>query len=489
MLRVARVLAALLLTAAPVAAASAPSRHFRVPDALRPQVEFWKKVFATYSSSQIVIHDTEHLDRIYSVLDVWSLVADGEDPVYVDALLRDAETDEKERIRALLVRLHQGDPPASAEEERIVALFQNDGDPQKYLAAADRLRGQKGLRERFAAGIAVGHRYFPEMEAIFAEEGLPRELTRLPLIESCFNIRAYSKVGAAGIWQFMPSTGRRFMRVEDAIDERRDPIKSTRAAARYLRENYEILGTWPLAITAYNHGPAGIARAVDEVGTTDIVDIIRYYRGPYFKFASRNFYPEFLAALEIERDHQRHFGRLVFQEPIPTESVYLSHSMDIRTAATYADTHPDVLADLNPSLAPAVESGRRSIPAGFALQVPAGSSSRFERYAAAWAEAQEAEARRYAAKRATKRQVASRRGRSKSQQVAKGTRSSSKRVAKSKGTRSAKPKHVVHRVRRGQTVDSIARRYGSSVQRILRHNGIRKASRIREGQLLRIPAS
>src|SRR5262245_20063059 len=135
------------------------------------------------------------------------------------------------------------------------------------------------------------------METIFEREGLPVALTRLPLVESCFNVRAYSKVGAAGIWQFMPSTGRYYLRIDNAVDERRDPVTATVAAATHLKGNYEVLHSWPLAITAYNYCRAGMANAVSTVGSSDIVDIIQHYHGPAFKFASRNFYAEFLAAL------------------------------------------------------------------------------------------------------------------------------------------------------------------------------------------------
>src|SRR5205823_14388566 len=115
-------------------------------------------------------------------------------------------------------------------------------------------------------------------------------------------------LSAAGVWQFMPRTGRLFMRVDNLVDERRDPISSTRAAARFLVRVHDMLDTWPLTITAYNHGPDGMARAVAEVGTTDIATIVRDYRGKAFGFASRNFYAEFLAALDVERDFKTYFG-------------------------------------------------------------------------------------------------------------------------------------------------------------------------------------
>ena len=126
------------------------------------------------------------------------------------------------------------------------------------------------------------------------------------------------------MWQFMPGTGRRFLRIDGSVDERLDPILATRAAAQFMRENYIQLGTWPLAIKAYNHGPAGIARAVRDIGTTDAATIIESYRGPSYKFASRNFFPEFLAALHVERNYRKYFGDLPLDPPLTADTVYLA---------------------------------------------------------------------------------------------------------------------------------------------------------------------
>src|SRR5881296_976737 len=311
-------LAVSLFSMLPAGAARAdqPPAHadaFPCPAGLEPQVRFWRGIFAETSIHQVVLHDALHLDKVYKVLDFRPEIEDGMNLAEVDRLQR-IETDlELERIRATLLRLHAVGPNAeglTAEERAIHDLFADDPAPDRFLAAADekRLRGQRGLRERFGDGIRISRRYLPEMERIFRDEGLPVELTRLPLIESCFNLNAYSKVGAAGIWQFMPKTGRRFMRVDNIVDERRDPISSTRAAAQFLSRVHDMLDSWPLAITGYNHGPDGMARAVDELGTTDIGRIVRDYHGKAFGFASRNFYAEFLAAVDVEQDRERHFG-------------------------------------------------------------------------------------------------------------------------------------------------------------------------------------
>ena len=117
------------------------------------------------------------------------------------------------------------------------------------------------------------------------------------------------------MWQIMPATGRLYLRVDRNVDERLNVRAATLAAARILRDNYEKLGTWPLAITAYNHGANGMKRAVDTVGTTDFGVIVQRYRGPLFGFASQNFYAEFLAALEVSQNYKQYFGDLLFAEP------------------------------------------------------------------------------------------------------------------------------------------------------------------------------
>jgi len=440
-----------------------------IPDLprLRTQVDFWKQVYATYSRNEVVIHDTRRLDRVYVVVD-FSDLAGSEWSAADVAAYRKARVDgEIERIRAILVRLHQnGGPDAYAtEDERAVArLFADDPDPAKFLKAAapDRLRSQTGLRERFGAGLETARRYWPEMERVFAREGLPAELTRLPLVESCFNVHAYSKVGAAGIWQFMPATARRFMRVDDVVDERRDPFTATEAAAVYLRRDYDVLGSWPLAITAYNHGRAGVQRAVAAVGSTDLQDIVEQYNGPAFKFASRNFYAEFLAALEVEREAARHFPYLTAQPPVRLDAVTLSAPARFATLADAAGVPEADLAVLNPALDGNVVAGRSNVPGGYTLRLPDGTRDEFR---ARYADLNDRiRLERAAAERERAAAVAAR-GRSK---------------------QSVKVK--THRVRSGQTLSDIARHYGTTVEAIKRKNGLGKRSSVRAGQTLAIPA-
>jgi membrane-bound lytic murein transglycosylase D len=461
----------------PVVRAHASASDFPLPPSLRVAVNFWKNVFGRYSEHQILIHDTEHLGRVYSVLDYRDLAAQGESPITIEQTERAGTAAEKERVRSLLLTLAAragNDAGLGDEERRIWELFAKDESPDKFAAAADssRIRAQRGLRERFAEGVRISRRYLSEMEEIFRSEGVPIELTRLPLVESCFNIEAYSKVGAAGIWQFMPSTGRSYMQIGGVLDERRDPLRATRGAAHHLHENFETLGSWPLAITAYNHGRAGVAHAVAETGTTDIGTIVQHYRGPLFGFASRNFYAEFVAARTVEGAYEQFFGSLAFDAPFRGDEVRLEHALAGKIAASCANVTPEELSTLNPAVDSGVFLGRGNIPRGYVLRVPSGAAGQFAQRLA-----QVASDVRVTAVPATRARATRSAGRSGG--AASTTRASTRTAA-------ANSDYRTHRVGKGQTLSHIARQYRVSIQRLKGFNSLR-SSNVKPGQVLRIP--
>ena len=259
------------------------------------------------------------------------------------------------RLRRGAARIaDSGDAPLSSEDQRIKELWGPEATPARLRAAVDDIRFQLGQADRFRAGLIRSGAWETHIAETLANLGLPAQLAVLPHVESSFNPAAYSKVGAAGLWQFMRSTGRRYMRIDGAVDDRLDPFRSTEAAAQLLAYNYRLLGTWPLALTAYNHGTAGMLHAKDSLGTDDIVKIVRGYNGRTFGFASRNFYVSFLAALEIDRNPEEYFGPLQKESEARFREVPLPAYVSVSALAHALKIDSGELHALNPALLPPV---------------------------------------------------------------------------------------------------------------------------------------
>jgi len=271
--------------------------HFPEPPFLKPNVAFWEQIYTAYGVGDFVLHDRERLGVIYGVV----RVADTTD----SARAADLAKPEVQRLRAkyqdVLSALAAGVPPQELgpEGRMLWQTWACPCEPEELRRAAGSIRVQQGLREKVDEGIQRAQALLPRILAILQEHDVPVELAALPLVESTYNPRAYSKAGAVGLWQFIRSTGKRYLTITRARDDRRDPLRATEAAARLLRHNYEALGSWPLAIVAYNHGREGMLTARAAVGSSAIEDIIARYTGPRFGFASKNFYAEFLAALKV----------------------------------------------------------------------------------------------------------------------------------------------------------------------------------------------
>ena len=276
------------------------------PPELEPDVQFWLRVYTQVSTNEGLIHDQHRLSVVYETLHF-----DADTPSPERARKVDTE---RERFEDILGRLAHGAEPRDDEERRVRALWGDDATPAQLEAAASDVRFQLGQSDRFRAGLVRAGAWETHIGEVLANLGLPAEIAALPHVESSFDPYAYSKVGAAGLWQFMRSTGRRFLRIDAAVDERLDPYRETEAAAQLLSYNYRLLGSWPLAITAYNHGAEGMRRARELLGTDDIVRIVREYHSPTFGFASRNFYVSFLAALTIAQNPEKYFGGLAREQ-------------------------------------------------------------------------------------------------------------------------------------------------------------------------------
>lgn len=270
-------------------------------EGLETRVEFWRQVFTRYGADDIIIHDRFHVNLIYDVAT--------DDTV--DARVRGV----KQALTEIRDTLETPEELSDAAAAIYEAITDQGLVPSEALLSdlIDQVHTQRGVKERFRNGVIRSGRYVDSFRKIMGGNDVPAECALLPLVESSYE-NARSSAAAVGVWQFTRATGREYLRVSGRVDERLDPVKSAAAAARLLRENYDKLGSWPLALTAYNHGRGGMLRAVSEHGS-DLRTIINEYRGPVFGYASMNFYSEFLAAVDVYTNYQQYFGTITFDRP------------------------------------------------------------------------------------------------------------------------------------------------------------------------------
>ncbi len=408
------------------------STDFPLYPCIKPNVDFWVAAFTRYDKSHGIIHDTRNLSIIYEVVSLdpaeTSVAQDNNQKIKKAAI---------EKYRTILSRLSRGGPPVSKEERRVAAFFGLGAKYEAFELAASNIRCQTGLSNEFKAGLIRSGAVIDEFKRIFKSYGLPEDLVYLPHVESSFNFKAYSKLGAAGIWQFTHGTGKMFMEIDYVVDERRDPYLSTDAAARLLKKNHAVLGNWPMAITAYNHGLNGMVRAQKTAGTYE--KIFQTYQTSSFKFASRNFYSEFLAARKVAKNYQTYFGPLNFQKPVRFQTIQTKGFLEVKDLSRIFNIGVQDIQELNPSLRPPVFSGQKYIPKGFHLKLP---------IAFTLPDIQQKLAGVY-----------------------RGSQNPSR----------------FHRVQKGDTASSIARRYTIRLDELIRANNLNQKGAIYIGQNLRIP--
>lgn len=421
----------------PVAAAS--DDPFPCYSCIGANVAFWKKVYADYPSTKGLIHDSQNLAIIYEVFSL------GPDDSREGAQANERSLQAaKEKYRQILIALAQGRPPANSEEERVAGLFGPALKAETLMAAAENIRFQRCLSDRFQAGLVRSGRYFEQIKGIFSQYGLPGDLAYLPHVESSYDYQAYSKSGAAGIWQLIRATGSRFLTVNATLDERRDPILASHAAAKFLQGNYRKLESWPLALTAYNHGLTSMLRAKNSLGGYE--RIYQGYDGPRFGFASRNFYAEFLAAREVAKNYRQQFKGLRLDDPVVTKTVSVNNPIGIKELSGHFNVDIATLAELNPALLKPVWEGRKAVPKGYSLRLPP-TVVAAERLAAAVPASPPA------------------------------------------GPQAGpKPQRAqVHRVQQGDTLVAIAERYKVSAQDLIACNQLGRGAVLKVGQTLQVP--
>jgi membrane-bound lytic murein transglycosylase D len=408
--------------------------NFPIYPIIAPNVQFWEKIYGTYTSSQGVLHDKNDLSIIYAVIDFVPRATPGASKVN-----RQLEKMVRLRHKKILEKFADGKKPRTKEEKKIYSLFKGKQKVAVFREALDNLRVQIGLKDTFRKGVIRSGAYMPLIKKIMRAHHLPVELAYLPHVESSFNLNAHSKAAAVGLWQFTKGTGKEFLTINELVDERFDVYLSTVAAAQFLKENHRQLGAWPLALTAYNYGRAGMVRAQKKWGSYP--KIIAHHQTGIFKFAAKNFYSEFVAAVRVAR-------RLENDRTLVKNRPWINVTFRLRAyAATKELTDffgiPDKEFErLNPALRDQVIEGRKYIPKGTLVRLPA-----------------------------TKR-------------IRKQIKNIPSRLLYARQIRDKE-----YRVRKGDTAISIAKKYKISVKELAQVNNLGKKTTIRLGQKLKIPPS
>lgn len=293
---------------------------------------------------------------------------------------------------------------------------------------------QTRLRDRFEEWLARSGSYIPMMQQILKQHQLPEDLVFLALIESGFNPKAFSRAKAAGPWQFIKGTGKKYgLRIDQWIDERRDPVKSTVAAARYLKDLYGMFGSWPLSMASYNAGEGRIMRAMARTKAEDFWGLNSSSLRP----ETKNYVPKFMAATIIAKEPEKYGFFIDYHPPLAYDEVEISKPVSFKTVAKAAGVSVADIKAYNPELKKEMTPPKYP---RYRLKLPPGAKERF---------------------------------------VANFSPKTEKEIVITDAQK--------HRVQRGETISSISRKYEVSVNRILEANQLDRDSVIQAGRVLLIP--
>lgn len=425
---------------------------FSCPESLLPRVGFWIEVFSRWDTGTAIFHDKENPHRLYSTVQRKEGCRRSKKGDSIDQ--------ERKRLKRDLSSLSQRLSSNSALTEgqsRLYASFKG-ASAAEVKAASERVRCQSGNRDRMREALAQFHIYRPTILAALESENLTPELQYLPFVESAFNPEALSHVGAAGLWQIMPSTGRGLgLTVNSKIDQRYDPRAATYAAAKYFRNSVDTLSEAafengdtinakdlnPFVITSYNYGVRGMQRAIKQVGL-DYERLLLEYKSPSFQTAVKNFYASFLAARHVAKNSGHFFGVVAPDDTrrfASFNTLVLTRSTSAKRLSKELGIDSDDLKALNPALKRIIWRHKALIPSGYSIKLPYKEQG--------WA--------------AQVKQM--------------------NRLTKE----TEKPGFLVHKVRRGQTACGIAEKYNASCSGLRKLNKLNRNAVIYIGQRLKVP--
>ena len=353
---------------------------FSCPKSLHARVGFWVEVFSRWDTNTAIFHDKENPQRVFSTISR----NNGCRGSSKGGAIERERTSIKASLKSLATKIEQGKSLDDVERQ-LQSVFGN-ASSSEIRAASDRIRCQSGNKDRMRTALSNFHQYRPNILDALESENISLELQYLPFVESAFDPKALSHVGAAGLWQIMPATGRSLgLWVDNVVDERYDPKIASYAAARYFRNSVEDLTETafengakvtpkdlnPFVITSYNYGVRGMMRAINQVGL-DYERLLTEYKSPNFQTAVKNFYASFLAARHVAKNSQQFFGEITPNASVKHSfnTVVLSRATSVKRLVNELSVDRQRLEDLNPSLNNVVWSDKALVPKNFKLKLP-----------------------------------------------------------------------------------------------------------------------
>ncbi|MBO69198.1 MAG: hypothetical protein CL398_12950, partial [Acidiferrobacteraceae bacterium] len=354
------------------------SKAFPCPPEIIARVYFWIDVYSRWNSNDAIFHDSEHPSRVYKVA-VGENCGVAAESSSIEARKHVIASE----LHSLASRLRVSHTGLSPRQSSLLSLFPSKSAHEIEIAA-DRIRCQSGNRDRFRQALDRYSRYSALVIPVLRDAGLPADIKYLPFVESLYSPVAYSRSGAAGLWQIMPATAKELgLKLTAELDERLDPELASKAAARYFVRSFHALMAAakkiepdstptmvsPFIVTSYNYGINGMRRAIEQHGP-DYVSVVNNHRSPAFQVAVKNFYASFLAARHVAKHANVYFSINSRSAVLEYETIVLRNPASMERLIAIFGVEEDELKRLNPALTRFVWYGWRLAPAGYRLRLP-----------------------------------------------------------------------------------------------------------------------
>ena len=353
-------------------------QYFPCPDALRRRVDFWIDVYGRWRTNDAILHDAQRPHRVYKIIKGKACGTKGN-----TQFIKEQKRQIRLRLERIAILIEQNKTITQAKDKHYLNMFP-ERSPAVLRRATRNLRCQSGNKDGFRNALRRFGTYGPIVRRVLKDAGLHQDIQYLPFVESSYNPEAYSRVGAAGMWQIMPRTARELgLELNATMDERLDPEAASWAAARYLKDSQKNLTVaarskkanvsdselTPFVITSYNYGVNGMRRAIKKLGP-DFLTVLNRYRTKKFRVAVKNFYAGFLAARHVAQNSKRFFGSYSKGRPLRYDTIMLRSSVSIDRIRAVFGISLSRLKSLNPALTRFVWHGWREIPGGYPLRLP-----------------------------------------------------------------------------------------------------------------------